>query len=928
MSFTVEVLLWCIVQVTLIGLLAGGLCIAMRRWASAAHAVVPAAALAAIVGLTLCAFVPWPSWWRFGPARQPAVAAGTNRESHDSGRSFVPAETAESLFDGAPAPASELASPPSAVATDVQSAEVGDAAPTDTPSTAGLSLLQRATAWLPAILATILGGGILLGLGQVLGGLLSVRAHRRSSRKLTDPALLEQVDVLRAELSLQRPIELRESQSLATAATIGWLAPVILLPADWRGWTDDQRRAVLAHELAHVARGDFLACVLAQLSLALHFYHPLVHWLAARLRLEQELAADATAAELSGGKRRYLTSLAELALHTSERSLGWPAHTFLPTQGTFLRRIEMLRDSKPALSAVAVRPRRTAHWAAVGLLVVAAILIAGLRGGSDPSPFDSSAAAQAPAAGAAENAGAIDLGQVTNDAKFLVAVRPSQLLAQQDVRKAFFEAAPEGPPLMQLLAIENLEQLTFVGPAGVDPDRWNSAGIIILQFSQPTSIDAVKKAAPLPGGERKPADGAPLGAGESGYGTPNDRTIILGEEPELTKYLANRRKGQPAIAAGEGWEKVAKGALIAALDMEVVRDQVREAGHAPPPELGAVAPLWTDCEYLLAGIIVEGKTVHLRQVATCQDARLAENVADTTKAAVTLARNMMRTSRERNKELPAFVTMVFDTAEGLLKTVKVEQSGSLVIAQTSTEIPAAKSAAAGSLLGAIAQARGSAQRATSANNLKQIMLAMHMWADVHGGMFPPPVIYGQDGKGKVPHSWRVELLPYLEQDALYRAYQFDEPWDSEANKKVLAQMPAVFRHPADDAKSTSSGYYVLTPAKLFQEKVLPGGGVEAPPGGLPTAFSKATGVRFSDVTDGTSYTLAAFEAKRDIPWTKPEDILFDPEKDLPQLGGFFKDGFNAGYADGSVHFISGKIEPKTLKLLITPQDGTPLPALP
>jgi hypothetical protein len=97
---------------------------------------------------------------------------------------------------------------------------------------------------------------------------------------------------------------------------------------------------------------------------------------------------------------------------------------------------------------------------------------------------------------------------------------------------------------------------------------------------------------------------------------------------------------------------------------------------------------------------------------------------------------------------------------------------------------------------------------------------------------------------------------------------------------------------------------------------------------LPTAFSKTTGVRFADIIDGTSNTLAVVEAKRDIPWTKPEDILFDPEKDPPALGGYFKDGFQAGICDGSVRFLTPKVEPKTLKLLIMPQDGNPLPTLP
>ena len=70
----------------------------------------------------------------------------------------------------------------------------------------------------------------------------------------------------------------------------------MLLPADWRSWTPDQRRAVLAHEIVHARSQDSVALLFGQLGLMLHCYHPLLHWLMGRLRLEQELAADAAAA--------------------------------------------------------------------------------------------------------------------------------------------------------------------------------------------------------------------------------------------------------------------------------------------------------------------------------------------------------------------------------------------------------------------------------------------------------------------------------------------------------------------------------------------------------------------------------------------------------------------------------------------------------
>ena len=156
--------------------------------------------------------------------------------------------------------------------------------------------------------------GVVFGLVRVIGGLWAVRLFVRTSRPLKTPELLEQIDLLRAEMGCTPAVEIRECPHLATAATVGWRRPVILLSETWRTWSEVQLRSVLAHEIAHITRGDFLAGVAAQLGVVLHFYHPLVHWLAIRLRLEQELAADALAAQVVGGSRAYLNAIGELAL--------------------------------------------------------------------------------------------------------------------------------------------------------------------------------------------------------------------------------------------------------------------------------------------------------------------------------------------------------------------------------------------------------------------------------------------------------------------------------------------------------------------------------------------------------------------------------------------------------------------------------------
>jgi hypothetical protein len=189
----------------------------------------------------------------------------------------------------------------------------------------------------------------------------------------------------------------------------------------------------------------------------------------------------------------------------------------------------------------------------------------------------------------------------------------------------------------------------------------------------------------------------------------------------------------------------------------------------------------------------------------------------------------------------------------------------------------------------------------SQNRLKQLVLAMHNYHERHQH-FPPAVVIGPDGK--TPHSWRIELLPFLEEKRLYDQYRMHEPWDSLHNKLILRQMPDVFRSPFRDLETTNSGYYALV--------------------GRGTIFDGKEGIKIQDVTDGTSKTLMIVEAKRDIPWTKAADIPFDPDKPVPEIGGFVKGHFTAACADGACCvFPFDGFKDNQLKWAMMRNDGHP-----
>jgi BlaR1 peptidase M56 len=210
----------------------------------------------------------------------------------------------------------------------------------------------------------------------MLLGFWALYRGQRRSRRIQDPQLTTQLAQLCSALRVRRPVAIYESPDLPSAATIGWRRPILLLPSEWRSWTEAQQRAALAHELAHVGRGDFAAWLLARLCVAVHFWHPLVRLLARQLQLQQELAADALAAPLAGGRSAYLRALAELALRADGRACGWAAPAFLSRPAIFLRRIAMLRvmDDRRAQPA-----SRFGRWMTVGLLGALTLVVSAWR---------------------------------------------------------------------------------------------------------------------------------------------------------------------------------------------------------------------------------------------------------------------------------------------------------------------------------------------------------------------------------------------------------------------------------------------------------------------------------------------------------------------------------------------------------------------
>jgi hypothetical protein len=199
--------------------------------------------------------------------------------------------------------------------------------------------------------------------------------------------------------------------------------------------------------------------------------------------------------------------------------------------------------------------------------------------------------------------------------------------------------------------------------------------------------------------------------------------------------------------------------------------------------------------------------------------------------------------------------------------------------------------------------RASTGRAQCTNNLKQIGLAMHNYHDRHK-TFPPA--YTVDKSGKPLLSWRVLILPYLEQDALYKEFHLDEPWDSPHNRALIDRMPAVYHCPSGSGKRADAGKTTyLTPR------------------GKSTIFSGPEANKIQSVEDGTSNTIFVVDASdaRAVIWTKPDDWDVEPALDLKGIFGHHPGGTPFSLADGAVHFIKDSVSPKVLHDLVTRDGG-------
>jgi prepilin-type processing-associated H-X9-DG protein len=203
---------------------------------------------------------------------------------------------------------------------------------------------------------------------------------------------------------------------------------------------------------------------------------------------------------------------------------------------------------------------------------------------------------------------------------------------------------------------------------------------------------------------------------------------------------------------------------------------------------------------------------------------------------------------------------------------------------------------------AVIGAREASSRVQCVNNLKQIGLALHNYHHVNKKF---PGAYSADGSGKPLLSWRVHVLPYLGEEALYKEFHLSEPWDSPHNRELISRMPLTYQCPGSLSSAKEGKTVYLAPR------------------GPRTILSGGEGTSLLTIRDGTSNTAMVIEAgdENAVIWTKPDDWEAGEEGDPRFPASGHAGGSNMLFGDGAVRFIKRTIDPKVLRALLTKDGG-------
>ncbi len=333
-----------------------------------------------------------------------------------------------------------------------------------------------------------------------------------------------------------------------------------------------------------------------------------------------------------------------------------------------------------------------------------------------------------------------------------------------------------------------------------------------------------------------------------------------------------------------------------------VAEEMQQVAETPgfPPPIAQLLPVLNKLQFVTVNISFSETELANVKLEAANAADAAELKGGVEKA-VQLAQAMLMLGGGGDPALAEMTSMGIDLLNGI-ESKTADSNVQVTIATPDNFVERAS----GPLLSAVIAARSAARRTERANKMRQVAIAAHNFHDVEQKFPPGGRPNSRDANGRMHLSWRVHLLPYLEELELYRQFHFDEPWDSEHNKKLLNLMPDVY---------------------ALNQDLPPGMTDVIAPFGQDTLFGDSQTKAIKDIVDGTSNTAMFFEASPEhaVPWTKPDDFKFDPDAEdaMQRFGQPDMESFIMAMADASIRNQAKSTSAEIIGWLINIRDRKP-----
>lgn len=212
--------------------------------------------------------------------------------------------------------------------------------------------------------------------------------------------------------------------------------------------------------------------------------------------------------------------------------------------------------------------------------------------------------------------------------------------------------------------------------------------------------------------------------------------------------------------------------------------------------------------------------------------------------------------------------------------------------------PRPRGASTGNVVNSV---RDAVLRTDTKNNMKQLALGLLVYESTYQ-KFPKAAAF-QTADGKPGLSWRVAILPFIEEQALFDQFRKNEPWDSPHNRQLIAKMPSAFASPGARVEKGYTNYLAVV-------------------GPNTILCNGRRGSTTRDILDGTARTIMFVEVDDGaaVPWTKPDDLALDPKQTIPNLGQLWSGQFHAAFGDGAVRALTLDVDHAAIHAAFT-RDG-------